>query len=176
MALHQEAVEQYVEHAEKALPGLRARADEEVDANVRAALFELAGLLALVAQPRILRPWQDRDVVVGVPLARLKRDGAPYRMILRTHSRAGTTADHPLLDGLGPPPEVHLDGFRFLSAFSGLLRILEAEVRGLIASEDFNWDEEWEEEIEHPEDTLKKVRAWRDEVRRRLLVDEVHAL
>lgn len=176
MALYQQAVERYVEHAEKALPGLQARIDEEVDANARAALFELAALLALVAHPRILRPWRDRDVVVGVPLTRLKRDGALYTMILRTHSRAGTTADHPLLDGLGPPPDVHLDGFRFLSAFSGLLRILEAEVRGLIASEDFNWDEEWEDEMEHPEDTLKRVRAWRSDIRRRPIVDQVHAL
>ncbi len=176
MALYQDAVEGYVALAEKALPGLKATTADEVDETVRTPLFELAGLLAMVVQPRILRPWPDRDLVVGVPLAKLTRDGAPYTMILRTHSRVGTLADRTLLDGLGPPPEEHLDGFRFLSAFSGLLRIVEEEVRGLIESEDFNWDEEREDEVEHPEDMLKRVRAWRREAQKYLLVDEVHAL
>lgn len=176
MALYQEAVGQYVDLAEKALPGLEAKIREEVDVSARIPLLQLAGLLGMVVQPRILRPWHDRDLVVGVPLATLTRDGAPYTMVLRTHSRVGAGAEHMLVDGLGPPPDEYLDGFRFLSAFSGLVRILEAEVRGLIASEDFNWDEEWEDEMEHPEDTLKRVRAWRGEVRRRLLVDQVDAL
>lgn len=176
MALYQEAVEKYIDLVEKALPGLRATAADEVDETVRTPLIELAGLLAAVVQPQILRPWPDRDLIVGVPLAKLIRDGAPYTMILRTHSRLGTLADHALLDGLGPPPAEHLDGFRFLSAFSGLLRIVEAEVRGLIESEDFNWDDEWEDEMEHPEDMLKRVRGWRREAKRRRLVDEVHAL
>jgi hypothetical protein len=176
MALYQEAVEKYIELAEKALPGLNARVADEVDETVRTPLFELAGLLATVVQPRILRPWPDRDLVVGVALARLKRDGAPYTMILRTHSRVGAPAEHALLDGLGPPPEAHLDGFRFLGACSGLLRIVEAEVRGLIESKDFNWDEDWEGEVEHPEDMLKRVRGWRREARGHLVVDQVHAL
>lgn len=79
-----------------------------------------------------------------------------------------------LIHNLGPPPEEHLDGFRFFYAFSGLLRIVEEEVRGLIESEDFNLDEDWEDEVEHPEDMLKRVRNWRREAKRHLLVDEVH--
>lgn len=75
MALYQEAVEKYVDLVERAMPGLKTPMADEVDETVRTALFELADLLATVAQPRIL----------GVPLARLKRDGRPYTMILRTH-------------------------------------------------------------------------------------------
>lgn len=176
MALYQETVEKYVELVEKASPGLQASVEEEVDEAVRTPLFELAGLLATAVQPRILRPWPRRDLVVGVPLAKVMRDGAPYTMILRTHSRAGAPPEHVLVDGLGPPPEAHLDGFRFVSAFSGLVRIVEAEVRGLIESEDFNWDEEWEDEVEHPADMLKRVRVWRREARRHVLVDEMRAL
>lgn len=172
MALYQEAVEKYVELAEKALPGLKSTPAGEVDETVRTPLFELACLLATVVQPQILRPWPDRDLVVGVTLAKLTRKGAPYTMILRPHSRVATLAEHVLLDGFGPPPEEHLDGFRLLSAFSGLLRIVEAEVLGLIESEDFNWDEEWEDEVEHPEDMLKRVRGWRREAKRHLI--EVH--
>lgn len=175
MALYQEAVEKYIDLVEKSLPGLKTATAEELDESVRTPFFELVALLAMVAQPRLLRPWADRDLVVGVALAKLTRDGAPYVMVLQTHSRVGTLDGSALLDGLGPPPEEHLDGFRFLSAFSGLIRIVEGEVRGLIASEDFNWDDEWDGEVEHPEQMLKRVRAWRKEVRRHLLVDELHA-
>lgn len=176
MALYQEAVEQYVALVEKALPGLKATPADEVDETVRTALFDLAGLLATIVQPQILRPWPDRDLVVGVPLARLMRWGEPYTMLLRTHSRLGTLYEQVLVDGFGPSPADHLDGFRFLSAFSGLLQNVEAEVRALIESEDFNWDDEWEDQVEHPEDMLTRVRAWRREARRHLLVDEVHEL
>lgn len=178
MALYQEAVEKYIDLVERAMPGLKTPMADEVDETMRSALFELGDLLAMVVQPRILRPWPHRDLVVGVPLAKLMRDGEPYTMILRTHSRAGARvpSEHALVDGLGPPPEAHLDGFRFVSAFSGLVRIVEAEVRGLIESEDFNWDDEWEDEVEHPEDMLKRVRAWRREARRHVLVDEMRAL
>ncbi len=171
MALYQEAVEKYIDLVERAMPGLKTPMADEVDETVRTPFFELAGLLAWVVQPRILRPWTNRDLVVGVTLATLTRDGAPYTMILRTHSRVGTLTETFLLDGLGPSPEEHLDGFRFVSAFSGLLRIVEAEVCGLIESEDFNWDEEWEDEVEHPEDMLERVRKWRREAKRHLLVE-----
>lgn len=175
MALYQDAVEGYVALVERALPGLKATTADEVDETVRTPLFELAEQLAMVVQPRILRPWPEKDFVVGIPLARLVRDGQPYAMLLRTHGRVGVLAETFLIDGLGPPPEEHLDGFRFTAVLSGLLRIVEAEVRGLIESEDFNWDEEWEDEVEHPADMLKRVRAWRREVRKHLLVYEVHA-
>ena len=56
MALYQEAVEKYVELAEKALPGLKSTPAGEVDETVRTPLFELACLLATVVQPQILRP------------------------------------------------------------------------------------------------------------------------
>ena len=176
MALYQEAVEGYVALVEKALPGLNGPMAGEVPADMRTPLFALAEQLAKVVQPRILRPSPEKNFVVGVPLAQVVRDGQPYTMMLRTHGRVGMLAETFLIDGLGPPLEEHLDGFRFTAALSGLLRIVEAEVRGLIESEDFNWDEEWEGEVEHPAEMLKRVRAWRREAEKHLLVYEVHAL
>lgn len=184
MALYQDFVEKVMKLAEQARPGLRTSPSDLVPAEVRTALLELAAMLAAKATPRVLRPWPDQTPVVGVVLTRGKMREAPYTMVLRTHEHVRTevSTGH-LADNHGPSPEDHLDGFRFTVTFSGLLRLLETEARGLIASDDWSWfpeddpdtlpgqasDPYW-----HPEEMLKRVRRWRREVRTIVIVHSVH--
>lgn len=72
-----------------------------------------------------------------------------------------------LIDGHGPPPYEHLDGFRARAALVGLLGLLVKDAEDLVESEDFNWgpdddaDEEawkeWDERF-HPEQMIIRSR------------------
>lgn len=162
--------------------GLRVACDAEVPESVRAAVIALARkLVPYIDAPTRLNPDQ-----YGIQLTRTKRpDGEPYIIALVTHQ---TTASKPrssnaavLLDGAGPSPDFYLDGFRFLAAYRGLLRLLEREIVHLRDCGDWNWNagdtpddsppdpEEW-----HPDEMLRHVRRMRREVQRSALVDEVH--
>jgi len=184
MALYQDFVEKVMKLAEQAYPGLKASRSDLVPDKVRMAVLELAAMLAAEATPRVQRPWPDQPPVVCIVLARGKMRDKPYTMVLRTHEHVRTeaSAGH-LADNHGPSPEDHLDGFRFTVAFSGLLRLLEAEARGLIASDDWSWFPEDDPDTPpgevsdpywHPEEMLKRVRRWRREVRTIVMVDDLH--
>lgn len=162
--------------------GVKVPADAEVSEAVKAALIGLATrLVPYVDGPKRLNPNQ-----YGIPLTRTKRSGGePYAIALVTHH---TTASgprspraHVLVDGAGPGPEEYLDGFRFIAAYRGLLRLLEREILNLRDGDDWNWNagdtpddspddpEEW-----HPDEMLGDVRRIRREVARAALVEEVH--
>lgn len=168
--------------AVNAAPGLRVAEDTEVPALVKRALVGLArALVPYVDDPKRLNREQ-----YGIPLTRMKRHGRdPYVIALVTHQ---TTASKPrssnasvLVDGAGPGPEDHLDGFRFFAAYRGLLRLLEREIVSLRDGDDWNWNagdtpddspadpEEW-----HPDEMLRDVRSIRRELARIGLVIEVH--
>lgn len=177
-------VEAMYANAVNAKPGLNVAADADVPNAVKAALLDLAGaLVSYVDAPKRLNPSQ-----YGVPLSRVKRPGGDaYVIHLVTHH---TTASGPrsprvhlLVDGAGPGPEDHLDGFRFVAAYRGLLRLLEREIVTLRDGDDWNWNagdtpddspadpEEW-----HPDEMLRDIRLIRRELARIKLVDEVHDL
>lgn len=162
--------------------GLKVAASAEVPDAVKAALIGLArALVPYVDAPKRLNPSQ-----YGVPLSRTKRPGGDaYVIHLCTHH---TTASGPrsprvhlLVDSAGPGPEDHLDGFRFVAAYRGLLRLLEREIVNLRDGDDWNWNagdtpddspadpEEW-----HPDEMLRDVRSIRRELARIVLVTEVH--
>lgn len=162
--------------------GLKVAVNAEVPEPVKAALVGLARrLVPYVDGPRRLNPDQ-----YGIPLTRMKRPGGEaYVIALVTHQ---TTASRPrssgagvLVDGAGPGPDDYLDGFRFLAAYRGLLRLLEREIVNLRDGDDWNWNagdtpddspadpEEW-----HPEEMLRDVRRMRREIARVALVTEVH--
>lgn len=183
MALYQDFVERVMKVAEQARPGLKTSPSDLVPDEVRTALLELTAMLAADVTPGILRPWPDQTPVVGVVLAREKMREEPYTMVLRTHERVRVEANAgDLADNHGPSPEDHLDGFRFTVAFSGLLRLLEAEARALIASDDWSWFPEDDPDTPpgeasdpywHPEEMLKRVRRWRREARTIVIVQDV---
>lgn len=177
-------VEAMYANAVNAKPGLNVAADADVPDAVKAALLDLAGaLVSYVDAPKRLNPSQ-----YGAPLSRVKRPtGEAYVIHLVTHH---TTASGPrsprvhlLVDGAGPGPEDHLDGFRFVAAYRGLLRLLEREIVNLRDGDDWNWNagdtpgdppadpEEW-----HPDRMLRDVRRIRRELTCLKLVDEVHDL
>lgn len=183
----QHEIELMVACADVATAGLRVAIAELVPANVRDALLDLASRLTVYAgSPRFLRPHPDAEGSVGVTLFKTRRpDGRPYTMVLTTHEpivRPEGERTTLLNDGFGPEPGDHLDGWRFSTAFAGLLRILEREVRRLRDGDDWNWndgsdptaspgdDENW-----HPEAMLARVRAIRREAERAIAVEEVHA-
>lgn len=177
-------VEAMYADAVNAEPGIKTPADAEVPGAVKVALLGLAGaLVPYVDAPKRLNPNQ-----YGVPLSRVTRPtGEAYVIHLVTHH---TTASGPrsprvhlLVDGAGPGPEEYLDGFRFIGAYRGLLRLLEREIVSLRDGDDWNWSaggaaddsladpEEW-----HPDEMLRDVRRMRRELTRIKLVDEVHDL
>lgn len=175
-------IEAMYAYAVNAEPGLKVASDVNVPEPVKEALIGLArALVPYVDAPKRLNPSQ-----YGTPLSRAKRpNGDAYVVHLVTHHTTSSGPRSPrvhlLVDGAGPGPEDHLDGFRFLAAYRGLLRLLEREIVNLREGDDWNWNagdtpddspadpEEW-----HPDEMLRDVRRMRREVQRSTLVDEVH--
>lgn len=184
----QHEIEVMVGCADVARVGLRVAIAELVPEHVRDALLDLASRLTVyVGSSRFVQPHPDAEGSVGVTLFRGRRpDRRPYTIVLTTHepivrSEGGRTKL--LNDGFGPEPDDHLDGWRFTTAFAGMLRILEREVRRLRDGDDWNWndgsdpaaspadDESW-----HPAAMLARVRQMRREAERAIAVEEVHHL
>lgn len=181
-------IELMVADAEAAQFGLRVPMAEVVPEPVKSALLDLARRLRpCVERPRVVYPHDEAPCTVGVLLLRTRRpDGTPYAIVLTTHEpilRPNIHATKLLDDGFGPAPDDHLDGWRFTTAFTGLLRLLERELRQLLNGDDWNWNdgsdpsaspadnEDW-----HPRTMLARVRCMRRKATQSITVEEVHQL
>jgi hypothetical protein len=180
-------IELMVADANAAQFGLRVPMTEVVSDPVKSALLDLTRrMCTLVHRPAVVYLHGEAPCV-GVLLLRTPRpDGTAYAIALKTHEpivRPDTHAIKLLDDGFGPAPDDHLDGWRFTTAFTGLLRLLEREIRQLLKGDDWNWNDgsdpsasPADEEDWHPRTMLARVRRMRREVRRAITVEEVHQL
>lgn len=161
----QATVENMVDAADRALPGVTTGLNREVPESVRTAIRDLSRLLAEArcGEATLVRvrpgPTPASMSPHRVPGIRLSRLGAtepaaplasgkrePYAIALVTHipwwmlSAAPEERDMYLLnDGFGPPPLMALTGNRFRHAFPGLLGLVAAEAKSLAEGDDYNW-------------------------------------
>lgn len=181
-------IELMVADADAAQFGLRVPMTEVVSEPVKSALLDLARRMCpLVHRLAVVYPHGEAPCAVGVLLLRTRRpDGTPYAIALTTHEpivRPDIHATKLLADGFGPAPDDHLDGWRFTTAFTGLLRLLEREIRRLLNGDDWNSNDGGDrsaspadEEDWHPRTMLARVRRMRREVKGVITVEEVHLL
>ncbi len=194
--------------AENARAGLLVPPREMVPVEVRTPLFELAAFLQRYVTPRILwsAAAAGRDVPVGAVLYRVRYSDVPdYVVVLQTHEAvdapsfitrgnvvAGMTAPpqgpRQIIDDYRDPGpfDEHLTGARFEHAYEGLLRLLQRQLAARLADpEGWCWktgetpeDSPADDPYWHPQEMLKRVRAWRCDLRRTkkrmLVVEKVH--
>lgn len=178
-------IELMVADADAAQLGLRVAMTELVPETAKSALLSLARRISsCVARPRVVHPRDKAPCTVGVLLLRTRRpDGTPYAIALATHKPIfclDACSPSLLNDGFGPAPDDHLDGWRFTTAFTGLLRLLEREIRELLNGDDWNWDDgdphapTFDQKEWHSRTMRARVLLMRREAKRFITVEEVH--